>query len=69
MKTILVIATSVLLVSCGKSYVCECTDHRTGEKSYGDTFRGPLQKKSAQIACDEMVNKVDTTSTCVLVTK
>lgn len=60
---------SIITTSCRKSYVCECTDHKTGEKTYGDTFKGELQKKSAQIACDDVANKLDTTSTCVLITK
>lgn len=73
MKKITVLSTLLIvliLMSCKrKSYVCECTDKSSGIKSYGDTFKGELQKKSAQIACDDIANKLDTTSTCVLITK
>lgn len=67
-KTFLALFAIIALNSCKKTYVCECTDKTTGEKSYGDHFRAdPLTKKSAQIACDDMTNELDTTSTCKLI--
>ena len=70
-KTILVVfITTLILGSCKrKTYVCECTDNVSGEKSYGDNFKGELQKQSAQVACDELASKFDTTSTCKLITR
>ena len=59
MKKIIVLIAVIVstLTSCKKDYVCVCTEKTTGEKLYGDHFKGTKTTlKPFQVSCEENNN-------------